>query len=146
MTKKPLRYKKDESGMIENIFLVLITVAALLALGTFAKTALSAQRYKAGLDLATRNTLRYLILNIPIEDPNAIAQRELDLTFAQMDLSTTRSIIYVNDPQQRCGKVTVEAYKILYPLWDKSIVLHLSASQSEAQDTFASGLAGTAVC
>lgn len=132
--------------MIENIFLLLITVGALFMLGAFAKTALEAQRYKSGLDLAARNTVRDLVLNAPVSQPQFIAQSELDLTFAEMKLSTGHSTIYVDDAQQRCGKVTVYVDKTLYPFWDNKIALHLTSSQSEVQDIFASGLRGSATC
>lgn len=136
----------DESGMIENIFLLLITLGALIIVGAFAKTALSAQRYKSGLDLAARNTLRDLVLSAPVNQPQLIAQSELDTTFFEMNLSTNHSTIYVNDSQKRCGEVSVYVDKILYPLWGNKIALHLTARQSEAQDTYTSGLTGSATC
>lgn len=137
---------RDQQGMIENIFVLLIILFALLTTGSVANAALTAQRYKYGLDLTVRNTVRDLVLNHNLGSAQTVAETELESSFASMGLSESNTHITASESPGRCGAIKVTASKQIYPLWIDQFSITVSADQSEPQDPLSSGLMGTATC
>lgn len=136
----------NQQGMIENIFVLLIIVLTLMTTGSIANAALIAQRYKFGLDLTVRNTVRDLVIHHNLGSAQTVAEAELNTSFASMGLSESNTHITASESPGRCGEVTVKASKQIYPLWVDQLAITVSASQSEPQDPLSSGLMGTATC
>lgn len=132
--------------MIENIFVLLIIVLALVTTGSIANAALTAQRYKSGLDLTVRNTVRDLVINHNLGSAQTVANSELKATFASMGLSESDTQITASESPGRCGAITVTASKQIYPIWIDQFAITVSADQREPQDPLSSGLMGTATC
>ncbi|MDA8081318.1 MAG: hypothetical protein M0Z96_06870 [Actinomycetota bacterium] len=136
----------DEKGVLENVFVFAVIASSILAMGTLSAFAVQAQRYQAGLDLATHTAVRDLVGNVNSQNPALLARDDLITTFQNMGLSSGNTSINVSDSQGRCGTIAISESKVLNFFWSKAFSVRLSSNQSEPNDPLASGAGGTATC
>lgn len=137
---------KDETGVIENFFVIAVLGLAILFVGSFAKAIISVQRYQSGLDLAVRNTIRDLVINPGLGTPGQVATADFTNTFSQMGLSLSNTSFNVSDPLGRCATISISAQKVITPFPVLSVSFILSTHQVEPVDSLASGLSGLDNC
>lgn len=131
---------------MENIFVFVVIAGSILAMGTFSAFAVQAQRYQAGLDLATHTAVRDLVGNDYLQNPSQLARNDLATTFQNMGLSPGNTSISVSDSEGRCGTIAVSESKVLNFFWTTALSVRLSSNQTEPNDPLASGAGGTATC
>ncbi len=136
----------NEKGVLENVFVFAVIAASILTMGTLSVFAIQAQRYQAGLDLATHVAVRDLIGNDYSQNPAQLARDDLTTTFQNMGLSTGNTSINVSGSEGRCGTIAVSESKVLNFFWSTAFSVRLSSNQTEPNDPLASGAEGTATC
>ncbi len=137
---------KREDGVLENIFVFIVVAASIITMGTLSVFVIQAQRYQAGLDLATHSAIRDLVGNNFVQSRAQLAQNDLTATFQSMGLNPGNTSVAVSDSGTRCGTVTVSESKVLNLFWNNLVAVRLTSNQSEPNDPLASGIGGTATC
>lgn len=138
--------RNSEEGVVENVFVLVILVASILLMGTFALTVVNIQRFQAGLNLAARNSIRDLVSSESYGSPSQVVSSDLKDTLSHMGLSNADTTFSVSDPMGRCGTINVSVEKIVHPILAKSLGIRLSSNYSEPQDPLSNGLPGAATC
>lgn len=136
----------SEEGVLENVFVFVVIAGSILTMGTFSAFAVQAQRYQAGLDLATHAAVRDLVANGYSQNPAQLARNDLTTTFQNMGLSPGDTSINVSNGEGRCGTIAVSESKVLNFFWSTAFSVRLSSNQTEPNDPLASGSGGTATC